>query len=122
MTGERTYIDFLEDIQDAIEKVAEFIAGMTYEQFAEDSKTAFAVTRALEVLGEAAKQVPETVRIQYPEIPWREMGSMRDKLIHHYFGVNLKVVWRTATEDLCDLAPRIEKVLNEVEELEDGLP
>jgi len=116
MTSERTYLDYLEDIRDAIDVVAEFIAGMTYEQFEEDAKTAFAVIRALEVLGEAAKNIPDSVRQQYTAVPWREMAGMRDKLIHHYFGVNLEVVWKTATEDLPDLAPLIHQILSEAEE------
>ncbi len=111
----RTYLDYLEDIQDAIEKVAEFIKGMDYDQFAQDAKTTFAVIRALEVLGEAAKSIPEAVQQQYPAIPWHEMARMRDKLIHHYFGVNLEVVWKTATEDLPYLAPLIEQALGEAE-------
>jgi len=108
---ERTYLDYLEDIQGAIEKVAEFIEGMTHDQFMRDAKTAFAVIRALEVLGEAAKNVPETVRQRYPEVPWREMAGMRDKLIHEYFGVSLEVVWKTAIEDLPQLRPLIDQVL-----------
>jgi uncharacterized protein with HEPN domain len=87
MNEERTYLDYIEDIQDAIEKVALFIHGFDEEQFVQDDKTVFAVIRAFEILGEAAKQIPASIRAQYAEVPWKEMAQMRDKLIHHYFGV-----------------------------------
>lgn len=114
MTSSRSYLDYFEDILDAIEKVAQFIQDMTYEQFAEDAKTVFAVIRALEIIGEATKQLPQSVRDSYPEVPWREMAGMRDKLIHEYFGVNLAVVWKTAIEDLPGLGSAIQHVLTEI--------
>ena len=91
MTSERTYVDYLEDILDATEKVAQFIQGMTYEQFAQDAKTSFAVVCALEIIGEATKKIPPSVRGNYPQVPWRAIAGMRDKLVHDYFGVNLMV-------------------------------
>ena len=111
MNLERVYADYLEDILDAIQKVAKFIEGMTFDQFASDDKTAFAVIRALEIIGEATKHIPEEVRRNYPRLPWREMAGIRDKLIHEYFGVNLEVVWKTATEDLPKLEPEIRLIL-----------
>ncbi|MGH9855939.1 MAG: HepT-like ribonuclease domain-containing protein, partial [Blastocatellia bacterium] len=100
MSVERTYFDYLADILDAIGKVSRFIEGLTFEEFAQDDKTVFAVVRGLEIIGEATKQIPSSVRDSCPEIPWREMAGMRDKLTHGYFGVNLMVVWKTSTEDL----------------------
>ena len=97
MNPERLYGDYLEDILDALIKVKQFIAGMTFEQFQKDDKTTFAVIRALEVIGEASKKIPEDIRKDYPGVPWKVMDGMRDKLAHDYFGVNLEVVWRTAT-------------------------
>jgi uncharacterized protein with HEPN domain len=114
MNAERVYGDYLEDILDALVKVGQFIAGMTFEQFEKDDKTSFAVIRALEVIGEASKNIPEDIRVNYPEVPWRVMAGMRDKLAHDYFGVYLEVVWRTATEDLPGLDPIIRRILEEV--------
>ena len=111
MRSEHLYADYLEDILDAIAKVENFIKGTTFDKFAADDKTAFAVIRALEIIGEATKHIPKRVRKSYPKVPWREMAGIRDKLIHDYFGVNLKVVWKTATEDLPKLDPEIRRIL-----------
>lgn len=71
---------------------------MPFEEFAEDEKTAYAVVRALEVAGEASKQIPQEVRDRHREAPWRDVAGMRDKLIHHYFGVDLRAVWKTVQQ------------------------
>ncbi len=73
--------DYIQDISDAMNKAMEFVEGMEYEDFICDDKTIFAVIRAIEVIGEAVKNIPEDVKKDYPEIPWREMAGMRDKLI-----------------------------------------
>ncbi len=113
MISERVYADYLEDILEAIEKVAQFIQGITHKQFAQDVKTVFAVIHALEIIGEATKKVPSSVRESYTEVPWRAMAGMRDKLIHDYSGVNVIVVWKTASEDLPSLEPVIRRILEE---------
>ena len=81
MTAPRDTLDYLDDIQDAVEKIEIFTRGMSYEEFSGDDKTVYAVTRALEVIGEATKCIPRHVRENYPGYPWTEMAGMRDKLI-----------------------------------------
>jgi len=71
----------------------------------------FAVIRALEILGEAAKQIPAEVQSRQPDIPWRDLAGMRDKLIHHYFGVNLTLIWKVVQEDLPLLQPQIKQLI-----------
>ncbi len=97
--SERTYLDYLDDIRDSLGKAQAFVAGMTFDEFALDEKTNFAVVRALEIVGEATKQIPAELKGRYPSLPWRGMAGMRDKLVHNYFGVNLEVVWETATQE-----------------------
>ncbi|HXU46841.1 MAG TPA: DUF86 domain-containing protein [Thermoanaerobaculia bacterium] len=111
MSAGRTDHDFLADILDAARKARGFVEGMRYEDFADDSRTTFAVTRALEIVGEAAKSVSAEVRDAHPEIPWRDMAAMRDKLSHGYFGVSSEVLWKTVHEDLPALEISLSKCL-----------
>jgi len=106
--------DYITDIIDAMEKPLKFTQGMSYEDFAKDDKTLFAVVRAIEVIGEAVKRIPEDVRRRYPEIPWRGMAGMRDKVIHGYFGVDKKVVWDTVRKSIPRLKPLFEKMLQNI--------
>jgi len=82
----RNLIPYLKDILDNLELAAGFTAGMSYDEFCLDTKTVYAVIRCLEVMGEAAKNIPTATRRKYPDIPWKEMAGMRDKLIHGYSG------------------------------------
>jgi uncharacterized protein with HEPN domain len=107
MKSDRNHNDYLKDILEEIKKVSKYIEGMTFKQFRDDEKTIYAVIRAIEVIGEASKKIPDNIRQSQPVIPWREISGMRDKLIHDYFGINVKVVWKTATEDLLEIEPII---------------
>ena len=109
----REYGDYLRDMLENAEKALSFVRGLDYDGFCKDDKALYAVIRALEIIGEAARQIPEKVRENNPETPWREIAGMRNKLTHEYFGVNTKVVWRTVHEDLPVIIPALRKMLDE---------
>ena len=104
----------VEDIVEAAITIAGFVQGLTHEEFAEDRKTVDAVVRNLEVIGEAARHVPEEVRTQFPEVPWADMQDMRNVLIHEYFGVDLPIIWKTVSVDLPAILPALTRVIGGV--------
>lgn len=89
MRNSRMYI---EDIIAAMESIEEFVKGMDFDKFKKDDKTCSAVIRKFEIIGEAAKRVPQDIKEKYTQIPWKEMSGMRDRLIHFYFGIDYKLV------------------------------
>lgn len=116
MSPERGTEDFLRDILEHAEKAIEFMEGLSsVEELESDERTLFAVVRALEVIGEAAKRIPETVRAKHAAVPWRGMTGMRDKVIHEYFGVDAEVVWNTVRQELPPLCEAIARMLKELE-------
>ena len=88
--------------------------GIGFEDLETDKKTQYAVIRCLEVIGEAAKKIPDKSREKHPGIPWQEISGMRDKLIHDYFGVDLNTVWDTIQEDLSPLKKAVENLLHDL--------
>ena len=113
--SKREYKDYLDDIKTSISEIQEFTVGMSFEEFSYDRKTTHAVIRCFEIIGEAVKNLPEKVKAVYPDIPWREIAGMRDKMIHEYFGVNLNIVWQTIEEDLPLFEAMVKKIIVDVE-------
>jgi uncharacterized protein with HEPN domain len=109
------FLDYIEDILDAMSKAELLLEGVSYSQFESDFKINFAVVRALEIIGEAAKRLPEELRQRYPDIPWKGMSGMRDRIIHGYDNVDLQIVWDVVRRDIPHLKPKIEALLKDYE-------
>jgi uncharacterized protein with HEPN domain len=101
---------YADDIIESCGKIRRFIAGMTYEAFVADERTLDAVIWNIEVIGEAAKKLPDDIIAQAPEVEWRKIRGMRNVLAHAYFGLDTKVVWSTATTKLDELEAAVRKV------------
>lgn len=105
--------DWLRDMLEAARRALEHIEPLTLEEFKEDRLRKDAVFHVLEVIGEAAAQVGEETRNAAPDIPWREIVGMRNRLIHGYFAADLEIVWRTVQERVPELIRQIEALLGE---------
>jgi uncharacterized protein with HEPN domain len=101
----------IEHMLDAVRKVSNVIAGRSRSDLEADDVLALALTKLVEIIGEAAKNVPVTTRERYPQVPWRQMTATRDRLIHGYFDVDLDVLWEIVSHDLPAVAPELEKIL-----------
>ena len=110
--SKRGDIEFLNDIDEAIRRIEFYRQGTDYENFLEDIKTQDAVVRNLEIIGEAAKNITDELKEKHSQIRWKDLAGIRDKLIHHYFGVNLEIVWTIIDEDL----PQLRKEIRQTKE------
>ncbi len=100
------------DILAAVDAVAEYTDGMTYEEFVADGRTRDAVVRNLMTMGESVRWIPDVVLGKHPEVPWRTMRGMRNVVVHEYFGIDDDILWQTVRGDLPPLAPLLEDVLD----------
>lgn len=112
----REYGFFIRDMLKAIDDIGKFIARMDYAAFLEDEKTKSAVVWKITNIGEAAKNIPQSVRSRYGSVPWKDMARMRDKIAHLYFGIDYALVWGVATKELLDIRPEIERVLQDIQD------
>jgi uncharacterized protein with HEPN domain len=112
----RDYKVFLQDVLAAIANVAEFVGPMTRHEFEADKKTLHAVVRNLEVIGEAIKSVPAEVRVLHPQVAWQRIAGLRDILIHHYFEIDIDIVWDIVQNKLPELKLQFEAILGETGE------
>ena len=108
--SEKSFI-YLRDIKNAINSIELFIKNMTFTQFQSDDKTSSAVIRKFEIIGEASKNIPKSTREKHSHIPWKDIAGMRDRLIHAYSEVDLKLVWMTIKQRLPELKSVIEEIL-----------
>ena len=111
----RRELAYLDDILECIAKVEQYLAGVDKATFQANSLLQDAVARNLEIIGEAAKSLPDEVTQRQPQIDWRDIRRMRDKLIHHYRQINLQILWTTATQDLAPLKLAVTELLKELD-------
>ena len=102
---------YLRHILDAVSDIKRFMKGLTREKFFENKEKQYAVLRALEIIGEATKNLSKEMKAEHSEIQWSDIAGMRDKLIHQYFGVNLDLVWETVKKNLPELGKQISEML-----------
>ena len=101
---------YIDHIKLCIQKIKQYIKDQNKEQFIDNELIQDAVVRNFEIIGEATKNLSNEFKNSYPDIPWKDIAGMRDKLIHHYMGVDVEVVWKTIIEDI----PYLEKVLAKI--------
>jgi uncharacterized protein with HEPN domain len=109
------FLDYVEDIEDAMDKAEILLQDVTYEDLENDFRINFAVVRALEIIGEATKRLPMALRDEYPDVPWKDMAGMRDRIIHGYDNVNFRTVWDTVKIRIPIVKPRIQQILADYE-------
>ena len=107
----RELILYLRDILRSIEKIASYSKGIDKDNFFKNTEIQDAIVRRIEIIGEAAKNIPGSFREKYPKIPWKDVAGMRDILTHAYFEINLDMVWKVIKEDLLELKKNIKEIL-----------
>ena len=109
----RDYKIYLEDMIECIGKIYNYTAGLLLVGFCNDEKTIDAVIRNLEIIGEAARRLPEEIRIKYPEVEWHKIISLRNILIHEYPGIDLETIWDIIENKLSPFEKQIKKILRD---------
>ncbi len=106
---------FLTHILESINYIEQYLQGVTEERFHTSVEKQDLIVRRLEIIGEAAKNLPQEFREKHPTIPWKRMAGMRDVISHQYFGINYNIVWKTIIQFLPSLKEEITKILKETQ-------
>ena len=104
---------YLSEILASMEKIERYIAGISYEDFIRNEQLIDAVERNVEKIGEAAAAIPDEIRKQHPEVPWKTIVGLRNKVIHHYFAVDHEVIWQIATKNIPATKGKISAIVRE---------
>jgi uncharacterized protein with HEPN domain len=112
----RDYRDFLQDILAACRSIIRFAEGMTLNAYLADEKTRYAVMRGYEIMGEAVRHVPDAIKSANPDIPWRTMAAVRNRITHGYFGIDDTILFTTIDAELKPLLPHLEALVRQHEQ------
>lgn len=109
--SERIIKLYLDDIKDAIRKIEDYTKGMSYEKFIRNEQVMDAVLRNLSIIGEAVRNIPKEIKHKNPDVGWKEINGMRNKVIHEYFGIDDEILWQTIQKDLPIFKKQITQLL-----------
>jgi len=109
---------FIHEILECIKKIEKYVSGISYNDFIKEDKTKDAVVRNLEIIGEAANQIPVNIKEKYKDIPWTQIIGLRHRLIHSYFVVDYDIVWNIINKELPDLKIKIKEIFKNMGEIE----
>lgn len=110
----RSSKDYLQHILDEAEYLFKYSQNLTKDSFLQEETFKRAFVRSLEIIGEATKNLPDEFKSDYPEVPWRRMAGIRDKLIHNYFGVDYNVVWDAVVNEIPNIKLSIEQIIDDI--------
>jgi uncharacterized protein with HEPN domain len=116
MSEKKDVFIFIEHILENIEDIEKFSKGISEKEFEEDSMVQKAVIKSIEIIGEASKNISGDIKRKYSSVPWKDIIGMRDKLIHHYFGIDLTTIWKVIKEDIPDFKEEILRIKKDIEE------
>jgi len=109
--SKRDYKIYLDDIILSSSKIQEYIKGISFDGFVKNGQLVDAVIRNIEIVGEAAKNLPNSLKNKHKSIPWKEIVSTRNRVTHEYFGVNLKIIWKAVKLEIPRLKREVQKIL-----------
>ena len=107
----RDYRLYLDDIQASVEKIIKFTQGLSFGEFSADNKTFDAVVLNLQIIGEATKHIPDSVKEKYPDVDWRRIAGLRDVIAHGYFGLNEHILWDLVQNRVPQLQEQVRNIL-----------
>jgi uncharacterized protein with HEPN domain len=116
MSNSNSHLDLLHHILDELDFLLSESATTDLDNFLKDEKSKRAYARSFEIIGEASKNIPKDIKELYPSIEWKSMARMRDRLIHHYFGIDYELVWSIVCENIPILKDQLKKILQDSEQ------